>query len=98
METEAPEFARTCAWTGQDVAGKHYILTSTEGQEIVSEEAFRAAPADTAAQLDYLTKAVNRLSRELGTLRGDKPAGAAPKGRPRKRAAAVPAQAGSAES
>lgn len=89
-ETEE-EFTRPCAWSGEDRAGKHYILTSTEGQEIVSEHAFRAAPADTAQQLEALTAMVSRLSRRLAVLEGTPPEGsakpAARRGRPKAAAA-----------
>lgn len=92
-ETET-EFKRPCAWSGEDRAGKHYVLTSTEGQEIVSEEAFRPAPADTAQQLDYLTATVNRLLRRVSTLEGTPPEGssAPARRRPKKGAPAVPSQ------
>jgi hypothetical protein len=39
---ETTDFTRTCAWTGEEFAGKGIILTTTEGQEIVSEAAFMA--------------------------------------------------------
>jgi hypothetical protein len=95
-EVETP-FHRTCAWTGEETPGKHYVLKTTEGEELVSEAAFRAAPADTAAQLDHLTATVNRLTRRVAELEGaGAKGGAAPArrpGRPRKTAAPVPAQA-----
>lgn len=94
--TETPEFTRTCAWTGEDSAGKHYILTSTQGQEIVSEAALRGPADDHAAQLEHLTRAVNQLTRRVRQLEGADDQGAAeaasPVRRPRKRAAKVPAQ------
>lgn len=96
--TEAPEFTRTCAWSGEDTPGKHYVLTTTEGQEIVSEEAFRALPKEAAEQLSQLAGQVERLTHRVKQLSGgNATAEAAPRPRPRKRAASVPAQAGSAE-
>lgn len=66
---QEPAFARPCAWSGEDVAGRHYVLTTTQGTELVSEGALRrAAPLDTADQLEYLTGAVNALRRRLGAL------------------------------
>lgn len=61
---EKTPFTRECAWTGEQFEGKGIVLTTTEGQEIVSEEAFMApwratqdqapatqdAPADPADQ------------------------------------------------
>jgi hypothetical protein len=56
MAEEVTTYTRTCAWTGEEFEGKGYILTSTDGTEVVSEAAFMApwraassAPADTAA-------------------------------------------------
>lgn len=91
---ESPQdTARVCAWSGEESTGKHYVLTTTEGTELVSEDALRAAPADTAQQLAHLTAAVNKLSRRVAELEGDDddqaddaPAAKAP------RAAAVPRQ------
>lgn len=42
---------RVSSWTGEEFEGKGYILTSTEGTEIVSEEEFMAPwrPADPPA-------------------------------------------------
>lgn len=97
MSDTETEFTRPCAWSGEDRPGKAYVLTTTEGQEIVSADAFRSAPADTAQQLEHLTVTVNRLARRLAAVEGTAPEGAAAArrggGRPKKAApAAVPSQ------
>jgi hypothetical protein len=51
---ETTAFTRTCAWTGEEFEGKGYILTTTEGTEVVSAAAFLApwtpAPEPAAGQ------------------------------------------------
>jgi hypothetical protein len=73
MTDTAAEFTRTCAWSGRDTAGKHYILTSTEGQEIISEAALRE-PADLVVKL---VRQVADLTRRVRQLEGDDDQGAA---------------------
>jgi hypothetical protein len=38
-ENETPGTVHTCAVTGEESGGKHYILRSTEGEELVSPDA-----------------------------------------------------------
>lgn len=47
MAEEKTPFTRECAWTGNEFEGKAYVLTTTDGQEIVSAAAF-LAPWDNA--------------------------------------------------
>lgn len=56
MAEEKTPFTRECAWTGESFEGKGYVLTTTEGTEVVSEAAFMApwqkddqAPAEEQA-------------------------------------------------
>lgn len=72
MTDTAPDFTRACAWSGEDTPGKHYVLTTTEGQEIVSEQAFRD-PGGAAAKVDELTRAVKTLTARVRQLEGGKP-------------------------
>lgn len=52
MAKEAPtQMTRECAWTGEEFTGKGYIVTTTEGTEVVSAAAF-LAPWDNAAAAD----------------------------------------------
>lgn len=45
MSAQTDEYTRTCAWSGEERPGKFYLLTTSEGQELVSEAAFRAGIA-----------------------------------------------------
>ena len=67
MSNQETPFERECAWTGNTGPGKHYILTSTEGTELVSADAL---PHDLVQQLDHLSAAVNRLSKRVAQLEG----------------------------
>ncbi|MYS19167.1 hypothetical protein GA0115240_105818 [Streptomyces sp. DvalAA-14] len=43
MAKEDPTpMTRECAWTGEEFTGPGFVLTTTEGQIIVSEDAFMA--------------------------------------------------------
>jgi hypothetical protein len=54
MAEERTPFLRECAWTGAQFEGKGYILTTTEGTELVSEAAFLAPwqPPEQAPAVD----------------------------------------------
>lgn len=61
-EIQTPEFKRHCAWSGEDRAGRHYILTTTDGQELVSEEAFRPVDPEVLLKVQRsLTALVRRV-------------------------------------
>lgn len=75
-EQEAPEFTRTCAWTGEDTAGKHYELKSTEGTELVSEAALKGAAGGEG--LAELRAELRAMHRRLAVLEKG-PAGGAPR-------------------
>lgn len=44
-DVEAP-FERVCARTGESRPGKFYVLKTTDGEELVSEDAFWGTPVD----------------------------------------------------
>lgn len=49
MAEEKTPFTRTCAWTGEEFEGKGIVVTTTDGTEVVSEEAFMAPWRGTAS-------------------------------------------------
>jgi len=86
-QVQEQPFERECAWTGESTPGRHYVLTTTEGQELVSERAFRAGGADPDAvatlqrDLAHLAKRVTELERGAGQVPAQRGAAATKKGR-----------------
>lgn len=66
-----------CAWTGEHPGGRYYVLQSSEGQQLVSEEALRGTAV--AEDTEQLRKAVRDLQRRVSQLEGGAPAAAARK-------------------
>lgn len=66
-----PADTRHCAWSDEEREGKHYVLTSTEGQELVSEAAFRSG-VDPEVH-GVLVRRVAKLERLVDELRGGTP-------------------------
>jgi hypothetical protein len=48
MAEEPTPFLRTCSWDGEEFEGKGYVLTTTEGTELVCADHF-LAPHQPAA-------------------------------------------------
>lgn len=57
---------RECAWTGARSAGKHYLLSTTEGVELVSADALRGAAAER--RIDRLEERLADLEERLADL------------------------------
>lgn len=71
---------RTCALTGEESAGKFYLLKTTEGEETVSPEALFHTEADgnMGRMLLELVQRVQRLEEALEATWGAQPAKKAP--------------------
>lgn len=76
MSTPHQELTQPCAWSdGEPYAGKSYILTTTEGPEIVSEPAFRLSATVAKdlrddidgqdARIDLLVRRITALEKQL---------------------------------
>lgn len=70
-----------CAWNGEEINGKGYVLNTTEGPEVVSERAFketrsttdktaRKAADDLMAALAELTARMDAVEHQLGSQKG----------------------------
>lgn len=92
-ETTSPD-ARHCDWTGEDTEQKHYILRTTEGrgEELVSESALRGVDPKEFADLAARVARLEGRAKADRTAKAEASAPARRPGRPRKSAAAVPAQ------
>jgi hypothetical protein len=93
MDQNNTPVLHTCAISGEQSPGKHYILKTTEGEELVCPEALFHNGADRR-----LVVALVELQNRVALLEGDKPedqgdddedqAAAEPKPAPAKKAAA----------
>jgi hypothetical protein len=72
-DNETPETLHTCAVTGEEGPGKHYILRTTEGEELVSPDAlFGSGNSDALERhVKKLQERVEKLEEERRQEQGD---------------------------
>lgn len=75
MDQNTSPVLYTCAVSGETSPGKHYVLNTTEGQELVCAESLFHNGADRrlATVLVELQMRVAELENRLGLAEGDKP-------------------------
>lgn len=69
--TDTEEYTRHCDWTDEDRPGMFYVLTTTHGQELVSEDAFRPVDAGVIADLTRQLASLKRRVQQLEHGAGD---------------------------
>lgn len=64
-----------CAWNGEEINGKGYVLNTTEGPEVVSEKALRetrgATDKTARTRVDELAVQVEELRARLDQVTSD---------------------------
>lgn len=81
-DNDTPQVSHTCAVTGEESGGKHYILRSTEGEELVAAQTLfpegDSGPGNPLARLAELEERVAKLEKAAAPKPAAKKAAAAP--------------------